>query len=69
MRNLQRRLRKLEVRREQRKPQRVVVRLEGCDPEKHGEPEADIDESDENTMVVVVQYVDVPPKAPLGPAQ
>jgi hypothetical protein len=67
MRNLQSRLRQLEVRRAQLTPQRVVVRLEGGAGEGPGEPEADIDESDENTTVIVVQYVDRPAKSDLGP--
>jgi hypothetical protein len=69
MTNLQKRLRQLEVRRAQRKPPRLVVRFQGGAGEGPGEPEADIDESDENTTVVVVQYVDMPAKAPLGPTR
>ena len=64
MRNLRRRLTQLEARRAQLNPRRVVVRFEGP-----GEPEADIDESDENTTVVVVQYVDRPAKSDLGPTR
>jgi hypothetical protein len=67
MRSLQRRLSQLEAHRAQLKPRRVVVRFEGCGWEKHEEPKADIDESDENPMVVVVQYVERPAKSDLGP--
>jgi hypothetical protein len=66
MTNLQRRLKKLEARSAPPKPLRLVVRYEGCDWDEPEEPEAGIDE---NTMVVVVQYVDFPPKAPLGPTR
>jgi hypothetical protein len=67
MRNLQRRLRQLEARRAQRKPVRLLVRYEGSDWEKHEESDSDLDEADEDAVVVVVQYVDMPAKAPLGP--
>ena len=67
MRNLQRRLRQLEVRRAQLKPPRVRwVDIYGEGPK---EPEVGIDESDENTIVVVMQYVDAPPTADLRPAR
>jgi hypothetical protein len=69
MTNLQRRLKKLEARSAPPKPVRLLVRYEGCDWDEPEDPEADIDESDENTMVVVVEYVDRPPKAPLGPTR
>jgi len=52
MRNLCRRVSALEARRALTFPQRVVVRYEGEEPEQ---PEGDIDE---NTLVVVVKYVE-----------
>jgi hypothetical protein len=57
MRNLARRLAKLETFRKPSGPPRLVVQYEGCAEEDPEEPEADIDE---NTVVVVVQYVDMP---------
>ena len=71
MTNLQRRLKKLEVRDAPRggRP-RLVVRYEGCgwgDPDE--EPEEDFDENDPNTLLLIVQYVDIPPKSPLVPAR
>jgi hypothetical protein len=69
MTNLQRRLKKLEMRSDPLGPLRLVVRypdddLDGPDDER----ESDANENDSNTLVVVVEYVDVPAKAPLGPA-
>jgi hypothetical protein len=69
--NLQRRLKKLEAHNAPHggRP-RLVVRYEGCgwgDPDE--EPDEDIDESDPNTVLLIVQYVDVPPKSPLVPAR
>lgn len=69
MTNLLRRLKKLEERSTPPKPPRLLVRYEGCDWDEPGEPEANINEADENTMIVVVQYVDRPPKAPLRPTR
>jgi hypothetical protein len=71
MTNLQRRLRKLEARNAPHggRP-RLVVRYEGCgwgDPDD--EPVEDFDENDPNTVLLIVQYVDMPPKSPLGPAR
>ena len=71
MTNLQRRLKKLEVRDAPRggRP-RLVVRYEGCgwgNPDE--EPEGDFDENDPNTVLVVVQYVDMPSKAPVRPTR
>jgi len=63
MTNLQRRLRKLETRSDPRGPLRLVVRY----PDE--EPESDVDENDPNTLVVVVEYVDMPAKSPLEPAR
>ena len=63
MTNLQRRLKKLEARSDPRGPLRLVVRY----PDE--ETESDFDETDPNTLVVVVQYVDMPSKAPPGPAR
>jgi hypothetical protein len=63
MTNLQRRLRKLETRSDPRGPLRLVVRY----PDE--ETESDVDESDPNSLVVVVEYVDVPSKAPPQPAR
>jgi hypothetical protein len=48
---------------------RLLVRYEGSDWEKHEEPEADIDEADEDAVVVVVRYVDMPAKAGQGPTR
>jgi len=69
MTNLQRRLSKLEARTAPPKPVRLVVRYEGSDWEEPEESEADIDQNDPNTVYVVVQYVDMPPKSPLGPTR
>jgi len=71
MTNLQRRLKKLEARSDPHggRP-RLVVRYEGCgwgDPAE--EPEEHFDENDPNTVLVVVQYVDMPAKSPLGPTR
>ena len=69
MTNLQRRLKKLEARSDPRGPLRLVVRYETGDPQDTDETESDVDENDPNTLVVVVEYVDMPSKAPLGPAR
>ena len=60
MRNIQRRIKKLEAHIAPPKPVRLLVRYEGCDWEEPEEPEADIDERDPNTVVLTVKYVDVP---------
>jgi hypothetical protein len=61
MRNIERRLRKLEERGAPRGPMRLVVRYEGSDWEDPDEePEADFDENDPNVTVLTVQYVDMP---------
>jgi hypothetical protein len=61
MRNIERRLRKLEERSAPRGPLRLVVRYEGCDwQDPDVEPEADFDENDPNVTVLTVQYVDLP---------
>ena len=70
MTNLQRRLQKLEACNAPHggRP-RLVVRYEGCgwgDPDE--EPGSDVDQSDPNTVLVVVQYFDMPPKSGLAPA-
>jgi hypothetical protein len=70
MTNLQRRLKKLEMRSDPRGPLRLVVRYEDDefqDPDE--EPQSDVDENDPNTLVVIVQYVDMPSKSPLGPTR
>jgi len=67
MTNLQRRLSKLEARSDPRGPLRLVVRYETGDPQDTEETESAVDENDPNTLLVVVQYVDMPSKAPLGP--
>ena len=65
MTNLQRRLKKLEARSDPRGPVRLVVRYEDDDlQDPDEEPESDVDENDPNTLVVVVQYVDMPAKSP-----
>ena len=69
MTNLQRRLRNLEARSSPRGPVRLVVRYETGDPQDTDETDSDGDENDPNTLVVVVEYVDMPSKAPLGPAR
>ena len=69
MTNLQRRLKKLEARSDPRGPVRLVVRYETGDPQDTDETDSDGDENDPNTLVVVVEYVDMPSKAPLGPAR
>ena len=71
MTNLQRRLKKLETRNAPHggRP-RLVVRYEGCGwGNADKEPEEDFDENDPNTVLVVVQYVDMPSKAPTQPAR
>jgi hypothetical protein len=60
MTNLERRLRKLETRSGPSKPVRLVVRYEGCDGLEQGDPQEDVDESDPNTVVLTVRYVDMP---------
>jgi hypothetical protein len=42
------------------KPVRLLVQYEGCDGLDSEEPEADVDESDLNTVVLTVRYVDLP---------
>jgi hypothetical protein len=69
MRNIQRRLKKLEAHRAPRGPLRLLVRYEGCEGLDAEEPQQDIDESDPNTVVLTVQYIDMPPKSPLGPTR
>jgi hypothetical protein len=69
MTNLLRRLKKLEARSDPRGPVRLVVRYETGDPQDADKTESDVDENDPNTLVVVVQYVDMPSKARLGPAR
>jgi len=47
-----------------------VVRYEDGDLEDPDEePDFDVDENDPNTLVVVVQYTDMPPKSLPGPAR
>ena len=51
-------------------PVRLVVRYEDGDLEDPDEePDFDVDENDPNTLVVVVQYTDMPPKSLPGPAR
>ena len=70
MKSIARRLQKLETRSAPPKPLRLVVRYEDSDLRDPDEQrDADIDANDPNTLVVVVQYVDVPARAPLGPAR
>ena len=69
MTNLQRRLRKLEALSSPRGPVRLLVRYETGDSLDTDETESDFDENDPNTLVLVVEYVDMPSKAPLGPAR
>ena len=69
MTNLQRRIRKLEALSSPRGPVHLVVRYETGDPQDTDETDSDGDENDPNTLVVVVEYVDMPSKAPLGPAR
>jgi hypothetical protein len=69
MRNLLRRLKKLEARRAPPKPPRLVVRYEGCDWEDPEEPEEDFDESDPNIVFLTVKYVDGTAKSDLDPLQ
>ena len=49
-----------------RGPLRLVVRYETGDSLDTDETESDVEENDPNTLVVVVQYVDVPAKSPLS---
>ena len=67
MTNLQRRIRKLEALSSPRGPVRLVVQYENGDPLDTDETEPDLDENDPNTLLVVVKYVDMPPKSSLGP--
>jgi len=60
MTNLLRRLQKLEAHSAARGPVRLLVRYEGCDGLDAEEPQQDIDESDLNTVVLTVQYIDLP---------
>jgi len=70
MTNLQRRLKKLEARSDPRGPLRLVVRYPDDDfQDPDDERESDAGENDPNTFVVVVEYVDMPSKAPLGPTR
>jgi hypothetical protein len=62
MTNLQRRIRKLEALSSPRGPVRLLVRYETGDSPDTDETESDVDENDPNTLVVVVEYVDMPPK-------
>jgi hypothetical protein len=66
MRNLQRRLKKLETYRQVKKPLRLVVRyVDGAsDSSDPPQPEDDSHE----IIQVVVEYVDLPAKAPQGRA-
>lgn len=66
MTNLQRRIRKLETLRCLRGPVRLVVRYENGDPQDNDETESDVDENDPNTVLVVVQYFDMPAKSTAG---
>ena len=67
MTNLQRRLKKLEARNAPLggRP-RLVVRYEGCGWGGPDEEPEDFDENDPNTVLVVVQYFDMPAKSPAG---
>ena len=69
MTNLERRIRKLEALSSPRGPVRLVVRYETGDPQDTDETDSDGDENDPNTLVVVVEYVDMPSKAPPQPAR
>ena len=69
MTNLQRRIKKLEARSDPRGPLRLVVRYETGDPQDTDETDSDGDENDPNTLVVVVEYFDMPPKTAQGPAR
>jgi hypothetical protein len=64
--NLQRRLKKLEARGDPLGPLRLVVRYETGDPLDIDETESDVDENDPNTVLVVVQYFDMPAKSTAG---
>ena len=59
-----------------RNSKRAVIRVGLCDSWCVTKPairwilmrrKSDVDENDPNALVVVVQYVDVPSKSPLGP--
>ena len=67
MTNLQRRLKKLEAR---NAPQggrpRLVVRYDDGLQDPDAAPESDADENDPNTVLVVVQYFDMPAKSTAG---
>jgi hypothetical protein len=64
MRNLQRRLKKLETYRQVKKPLRLVVRYVGLDgTSDRSDPPPPEDDSHE-IIQVVVEYVDLPAKAP-----
>jgi hypothetical protein len=57
MTNLSRRVSKLEMRKPMNQPPRIVVRYEGAGSEAFPQPE---EETDENTTVIVLRYVDEP---------
>ena len=64
MRNLQRRLKKLETYRQVKKPLRVVVRYVDGASDSSDPPQTE--DGSHEIIQVVVEYVDVPAKAPQG---
>jgi len=66
MRNLQRRLKKLETYRRVKKPPRLVVRYVGLDGASDSSDPPQPEDDSEEIIQVVVEYVDLPAKAPQG---
>jgi hypothetical protein len=66
MRNLQRRLKKLETYRQVKKPLRLVVRYVGLDGTSDSSDPPQPEDDSHEIIQVVVEYVDVPAKAPQG---
>src|ERR1035441_2037387 len=64
MRNLQRRLKKLETYRQVKKPLRLVVRYVGLDGTSDRSDPPQPEDGSHEIIQVVVEYVDVPAKAP-----
>ncbi len=69
MTTLQRRLKKLEAVSAPLGPVRLLVRYVGCDGLDADEPKQDLNENDPNVVVVTVEYVDRPSKAPPLPTR
>jgi hypothetical protein len=64
MRNLQRRLKKLETYRQVKKPLRLVVRYVGLDGTSDSSDPPQPEDDSHEIIQIVVEYVDLPAKAP-----